>query len=480
MKNWKSDLAIVGAGPAGQKAAIQGAKLGKDVIVIDAGARVGGACLHHGTIPSKTLREAILAMTGFRERSFEGASIKGLEEITIGDLSHRLEAVTSKLAAVVEHQFTRNGVVSLHGRARFRQFGELEVTGPDGEVLHRVQAQKIVLATGSSPRMIDGIQFDEDCILDSDRLLRLAKLPRSMLVLGGGVIGSEYATMLAALGVEVTLLDKVDRPLRMLDHEVCEEFRRVASQLGVSLCFGKSIERVERIEDRARVTLEGGQVLEAETALIALGRTANVAGLELDKIGLEVDSRGRLPVNAMFQTAWPNLYACGDLIGGPLASTAMEQGRLAVLAAFSERSPNFPEHYPFGIYTIPEISWIGPSEQELRDQGIRYAVGRAHYAELARPIIAGEAEGFLKFLFHAETLEVLACHVCGHSATEIIHVVQAAMHFNAKIDYFVHAIFNYPTFAEALRVAALDGMNRGLRRAAEERKVETRELTPTS
>lgn len=465
MKKSRVDLAVVGAGPAGQKAAIQGAKLGKDVLVIDAGARVGGSCLHHGTIPSKTLREAILALTGFRERSYEGAKSKGLDDITIHDLNYRLDRVLDKLTTVVERQFERNGIGLVQGRASFRQMGELDVRDASGEVVHRVRADRIVLATGSRPRAVENIAFDDDCILDSDRLLRLDRLPTSILVLGGGVIGSEYATMLAALGVHVTLLDKCERPLRMLDLELGDKFRQAAQGLGIDLRFGKTIDSVTRAGDRARVTLEDGEVLEAECALIALGRTANVEGLDLDRIGLEVDKYGRLPVNSLFQTAWPNLFACGDLIGGPLASTAMEQGRLAVLAAFAERSAPFPEFYPFGIYTIPEISWIGPTEEDLQARGVRYAVGRAHYCELARAAISGEEDGFLKLLFHVDTGEVLAVHALGSGATELIHVAQAAMHFGAKVDYFVQAVFNYPTFAEAYRVAALDGLNHGMRMA---------------
>ncbi|MCB9892338.1 MAG: Si-specific NAD(P)(+) transhydrogenase [Planctomycetes bacterium] len=468
MQKWRVQLAVIGAGPAGQKAAIQGAKLGKDVVIIDASERLGGACLHHGTIPSKTLRESILALTGFRDRTYGEVRVKGFDELSIHDLTDRLDCVLDKLTSVIERQFARNSIEVLRGRARFRNVGELDVTDASGEVVHRVRADRIIIATGSRPRHVENVPFDDDCILDSDRLLRLDRLPKSMLVLGGGVIGSEYATMLATLGVDVTLIDKVERPLRMLDLELGDVFKRAASELGVTLRFGTRIERIERAGDRARVVLDGDEILEAECALIALGRTANVEGLDLDRIGLELDSRGLLPVNPLFQTAWPNLYACGDVIGGPLASTAMEQGRLAVLAAFAERSTPFPENYPLGIYTIPEISWIGPTEEQLIARGVRYSVGRAHYRELARATIAGEEEGFVKMLFHTDTGEVLGVHALGTGATELIHVAQAAMHFGAKVDYFVSAVFNYPTFAEALRVAALDGINHGLATTAAE------------
>ena len=461
MQKWRVDLAVIGAGPAGQKAAIQGAKLGKQVLVIDAGKRLGGSCLHHGTIPSKTLRESILALTGFRDREFSEVCSRGFEDISMPDLTGRLACVLDKLTAVIERQFARNGIEVLQGRARFRNVGELDVVDADGEVCHRVRADRVVIATGSRPRHVEHVPFDETCILDSDRLLRLECLPKSMLVLGGGVIGSEYATMLATLGVDVTLIDKVERPLRMLDRELGAAFQQAAQGLGVRLRLGTNIERIERVGHRARVTLDGNEGLEADCALIALGRSANVEDLGEDRIGLELDARGHLPVNALFRTAWPNLYACGDVIGGPLASTAMEQGRLAVLAAFAERAQPFPEKYPLGIYTIPEISWIGPTEEELQARGIHYSVGRARYSELARATIAGEEEGLVKMIFHSETGEVLAVHALGQGATELVHVAQAAMHFGAKVDYFVAAVFNYPTFAEALRVAALDGLNHG-------------------
>lgn len=459
MEELRVDLAVIGAGPAGQKAAIQAAKLGKEVVIIDRGARLGGACLHHGTIPSKTLREAVLDLTGFRERSFYGRR-SNLESISIHDLNYRLDTVLDQLSLVVEAQIERNGIRILRGNARFSAVDLLEVRDRDGQLGHRVHARRIIIATGSSPRCPDGIPFDDDCILDSDRLLRLDSLPSSMVVLGGGIIGSEYATMMATLGVRVTVVDKAERPLRTIDDEIAERFVEFVHEEGVTLRFGKNVEKIERTQaGRARITFGDGETVEADCALCTMGRIANVTELNLDKIGLELTERGVLPVNSLFQTAWPNIYAAGDVAGGPLASTAMEQGRLAARNAFAERSLPFPEVVPFGIYTIPEISYIGPTEQDLKKSGVHYGVGRAWYSEIARGSLSGDRLGFMKLIFHEETHEVLAAHVIGTCATELIHVAQAAIHFNAKLEFFVNEVFNYPTFAEGFRIAAFDGLN---------------------
>ncbi len=462
IRDVKCDLAVIGAGPAGQKGAIQAAKLGKKVVLIERESRMGGACLNWGTIPSKTLREAILDLTDFRERSFYGRGQKGFGDLSIQDLVYRLDLVLEGQGALIREQFERNGIEVLAGTARFLSVNLLEVLGPGGEPTHWVQAEKILIATGSRPRNPDDVPFDDDCILDSNRLLRMSRIPESMLVLGGGIIGSEYATMMAALGCRVTLIDKAPRPLGLVDSELGTRFCSFIEEMGVEIRCGRSISKVMKTpEGRARVETGEGEVYEAETLFFALGRLANVESLNLDRIGLELTKRGHLPVNPLFQTAWPNIYAAGDVIGAPaLAATSMEQGRLAARNAFAQKTHQFPEHFPFGVYTIPEISWIGETEDQLRDRGSRYLVGKAEYYEIARGTIAGDTKGLIKILFHEETHEVLGVHILGTGATELIHIAQVAMHFRARIEYFVDQIFNYPTFAEGYRIAALNGINK--------------------
>jgi NAD(P) transhydrogenase len=465
MEDIKVDLAVIGAGPAGQKAAIQAAKLGKSVLVIEKESRLGGACLNYGTIPSKTLREAILDLTGFRERSFYGVQ-KGREKakVSIHDLLFRLDKVLCQQGKLIREQFASNDIRVIQGAASFRTVNVLEVMGEEGRGTYWIEAQRIIIATGSRPRNPGEIPFDDHCILDSNRLLKLDRIPESMLVLGSGIIGSEYATMMAALGTKVTLIDRTDRPLRLLDSEMGELFADYSVEMGVEFKGGLTIDQIQKNEkERAVVTTKEGKTFEAETLFFALGRVANVESLGLDNIGLELTPRGHLPVNPLFQTAWPNIFAVGDVIGAPaLAATSMEQGRLAARNAFAARTHQFPEFFPFGVYTIPEISWIGATEDQLKERGSHYEVGRAYYYEIARGAIAGDTKGLIKILFHQETREILGVHILGTAAAELIHIAQVAMHFRARIDYFIDSIFNYPTFAEGYRIAALNGVNKSL------------------
>lgn len=460
MEDIEIDYVAIGTGPSGQKAAIQAAKFGKSVIVIEKLPGPGGSCLYSGTIPSKSLREAILDLTRFNERNFYGKHIE-TEEVTIKDLDTRLNKVIDEERNLVNRQFRKNGIRLIQGTASFESPHTLIVKDHEGNITHRIQSKYFLIATGSNPRNPPDVPFDNDVILDSTRLLALKKVPKSMVVLGGGIIGSEYASFFAALGTEVTIIDKKEHILPLLDAEIGIHLQTALTDIGLKFLGHKEPESIRREENRAIVKCRDGTVIEADTLLYALGRVANVEGLSIEKAGLSIDERGYIPVNALFQTAVPHIYAVGDVIGGPcLASTSMEQGRLAARHACGAQTHHFPTFYPVGIYTIPEISSCGYTEEDLKELGFRYEVGRAYYYEIARSHIVGSNIGMFKILFHSETLEILGIHVIGRSATEVIHIGQVAKSFNAKIDYFIDHIFNYPTYAEGYRVAALNGFNK--------------------
>ena len=461
MRQRQVDLAVLGSGPAGQKGAIQAAKLGKRVVVIDAVDHLGGACLNQGTIPSKTLREAILDLTGFRKRSYYGSAQEG-SDISINDLNFRLQKVIEDQHALIARQFAKNEIESACGFARFASEDCVEVVDPSGAVLETICAERFLVATGSRPRNPDDVPFDGHVILDSNSILNLDYLPQSMLVLGGGIIGCEYGTMFAALGTQVTMVDRAERLLPRLDKGIAQRFGEYIEQMGVELQMQQTVREIRRTADgQAEVELESGQVLRAQCLFYALGRLANVEGLQLDRAGVWQDARGYIEVNPLFQTSNPRVYAAGDVIGQvSLASTAMEEGRLAVRNAFALKTHQFPEFFPYGIYTIPEVSGVGPTEEELKAEGVNYQVGLAYYYELGRGPIAGDTTGMFKLIFHAETLEVLAVHIIGSNATELVHIGQLAIDFHARVHYFINQVFNYPTFAEGYRIAALNGLNK--------------------
>ncbi len=460
MEEINVDMAVIGSGPAGQKAAIQAAKLDKSVVVVDRIPDPGGACLYSGTIPSKSFREAVVDLTRFYDRHFEGKSYS-LPEVTIDELNSRLSMVITEERNIISRQFKKNDIRMLSGSARFENQNTLIVIDDDFRLKYQIKAKTFIIATGSNPRNPPDVPFDKDVILDSTTLLGIGKVPKSMLVLGGGVIGAEYASFFAALGTQVTVIDKKEHMLPLLDAEIGIHLQTSLTDIGLRFYGKKEPVEIARKNDKAFVRFKDDTTLEADVLLYALGRVANVETLHIENAGIFLSPKGYIPVNALFQTNVPHIYAVGDVIGGPcLASTSMEQGRLAARHACGAKTHHFPEVYPIGIYTIPEISSCGYTEEELKAWGFHYEVGRAHYYEIARSHIAGSNVGLFKILFHAETLEILGVHVIGRSATEVIHIGQLGISFHAHLDYFIDHVFNYPTYAEGYRIAALNGINK--------------------
>jgi NAD(P) transhydrogenase len=455
------DFVVIGSGPAGRRAAIQAAKLEKKVLVIEKGTRVGGVSVHTGTIPSKTLRETALNLTGWRERGFYGRSYRVKQEINADDLRRRLLITLDHEVEVLEHQFSRNRVQQMRGTARFIDAHTIEVTKEDGEVL-QVQAQSVLLAVGTRPFKPSHIPFDGVSIIDSDEILEIKELPRSMIVIGAGVIGIEYATIFSALDTVVTVVEPRDTMLDFIDKEIVEDFTYQLRDRNMKLIFGQTVEGVEKVDGKCRVTLKNGRVLTAEMVLFAAGRVGAVDSLNLEAAGLEADNRGRLKVNPeTFQTAVPTIYAAGDVVGFPsLASTSMEQGRIAARHAVGAPSHEPPQFFPYGIYAVPEISTCGLTEEEVIQRSIPYETGIAHFRETSRGHIMGLDSGMLKMIFSLKTRRLLGVHIVGEGATELVHIGQAVLNLKGTVEYFVENTFNYPTLAEAYKIAGLDAWNR--------------------
>lgn len=455
------DFIIIGTGPAGLSAAITAAKSGKKILVLEKEQSLGGVCVNTGTFPSKTLREAVLYLTGHLKRKiFKEEQCRQEEaEISMAKLQERLNQVRNDEHAVLEAQLARNDIALLRGTARFSGPNTITVTGAGAAPLE-FTADKILIATGSKPRNPKDIPFDHKAIVDSTSILRLEQIPKSLIILGGGVIGSEYATIFAALGVKVTLLDKGDHLLKFLDYEISDHLKKNFPRDNVHYIGNCGEFKIERTETGARVTLSGWASYEAECLFFALGREANTEGLDIEKAGVTLNKYRYIAVNELYQTAVPHIYAVGDVIGWPsLAATSMAQGRLAALNALKTPIESFPRIFPFGIYTIPEISYIGMTEEEARARDFRIVIGLCRYTDLPRGQISGEREGMLKMIVHRDTREILGVHVLGGGATEIIHIAQMALLHNAKIDLFIDNIFNYPTYSEALKIAALEAAN---------------------
>ncbi|MDX8431331.1 MAG: Si-specific NAD(P)(+) transhydrogenase [Candidatus Algichlamydia australiensis] len=460
MDSRKFDLIAIGSGPACQKGAIQAAKLGKKVAIVERDSQPGGASLNSGTIPSKSLREAILDLTNFYDRSFYGIP-KEPQEILISDLNFRLVRVLEEQRKVLQRQISRNRIEFVRGSATFIDTTTIAVLDDAGKQIDLLKGENILIGTGSRPRNPKNIPFDDRMILDSTRLLGIDRVPKKLLVLGSGVIGSEYASFFAALGTEVTVVDKREHMLPLLDREIGTHLQKALEDLNLRFLGQKMVEEVLPKKEQVVVKCRDKTQVTGDVLLYALGREASVTGLGLEKVGIALDQKGYIPVNNHFQTLHPHIYAVGDVIGGPcLASTSMEQGRLAARHAFGAPSSNFPNFFPIGIYTIPEISCCGLTEEQVKKSGIPYEVGRAYYYEIAKSQIVGGDPGMFKILFHKESHEILGVHIVGRGATEVIHIGQVAMTFKAKIDYLVDQVFNYPTYAEGYRIAALNGLNK--------------------
>jgi NAD(P) transhydrogenase len=519
------DCAVIGTGPAGQKAAIQAAKLGKKVCIIEKENVLGGAAINTGTIPSKALREAVLHLTGLGKSGLFGELSRVKRNITIADLIYVSQQVIHHELSLIRNQLDRNGVELIWGAARFHDDNVLYID--HGETFEMISAEVIIIATGTRPARPASVPFDERTIFTSDGLLKLDHLPKTMIVVGGGVVGTEYACMLAALGVKVTLVEGRREVLGFLDSEIAEAFQYHMRKMGITLRLGEKVAKIEKLtpaqavrespmaaqtltaataaEDMSapagagaaiaatlappqpttgnghhhhhpvptngevvignaplvQATLESGKLLRAQSLLYAVGRQGTVGALDLDKASLKGDDRERMKVNEHYQTDQAHVYAVGDVIGFPaLASTAMEQGRLAVCHAFGIPTSSIPELFPYGIYAIPEISMVGRTEAQLTDAGIPYEAGVAQYSELARGQLLGDETGMLKLLIHQTSGQILGIHAIGTGATELIHIGQAVMAFGGTVDFFINNVFNFPTLAEAYKVAALNGLNK--------------------
>ena len=455
------DLLVIGSGPGGQKAAIAAAKLGKRVAVAERRHMMGGVCVNTGTIPSKTLREAVLYLTGFAQRDVYGASYRVKSDITIADLLSRTQHVVAREVEVVRNQLLRNHVELLDGTARFEDPHTVTVQGEARGDHSTVTAEHVVIATGTRPARPPEVEFDDDHVLDSDTVLKMERVPGSLVVVGAGVIGIEYASMFAALGTRVTVVEKRPQMLEFCDPEVVESLKFHLRDHAVTFRFGEEVDRVQVTEKGTVTTLASGKRIAADMVMYSAGRQGVTDELDLEKAGLSADRRGRIEVDAQYRTAVPHIYAVGDVIGFPaLAATSMDQGRLAAYHAFGEPARELQELQPIGIYTVPEISYCGKTEAELTRDAVPYEVGVSRYRELARGAIVGDSYGMLKLLVSTTDRTLLGVHVFGSGATDLVHIGQAIMGCGGNVDYLVDTVLNYPTLSEAYKVAALDVTNK--------------------
>ncbi len=474
----KYDLIVIGSGPAGQRSAVAAAKMGKLVAVVEARSVVGGVCINTGTIPSKTMREAVLHLSGYNYKSVYGVNYRVKEKISMADLAFRVQSVIKTEVDVTEAQLSRNGIDVVHGIARFESPRQVRVEGPQGE--SKLEADRIIIAVGTKPAVSANVPVNGKTIINSDQILGLEALPKSLIVVGGGVIGVEYVCMFAVLGVRVTLIEKRNRLLEFADQEIIEALSYHLRDMRVTMRLGEEVECVEElaVQPSSKDTLLGtaplGNVVanlhskkkvSGDALLYAVGRQGNVDELNLAAAGLEADNRGRIAVDEHYQTKVEHIFAVGDVVGFPsLASVSMEQGRIAAARAFSDHAATSnPSFYPYGIYTIPEISFIGKTEEQLTGEDAPYEVGMAYYREVARGQIRGDTTGRLKLIFHRETRKVLGVHIIGEEASELVHIGQAVMTLDGTVDYFIETVFNYPTLAECYKVAAFNGLGRLIR-----------------
>ena len=457
------DLIVIGSGPAGQRAAIQGAKCGRRVVVIEQRQIVGGACINTGTIPSKTMREAVMHLSGYEYQGIYGINYRVKEKITMADLGFRVNQVIKTEVDVTQAQLSRNGVEIVYARASFLDQTHVRVENARGQA--DLEAPKIIIATGTKPACSPTVPINGKTIINSDQILDLPEIPKNLIVVGGGVIGVEYTCMFAILGSRVTLIEKRPRLLEFADSEMVEALSYHLRDHRVTMRLNEEVASVEAMPDgRVVANLQSNKKVPGDVLLYAVGRQGNVDELNLPAAGLEADSRGRIAVDNEFHTKMLTIFAAGDVIGFPsLASVSMEQGRIAAGNAFGLKIQSNPAAYPYGIYTIPEISFVGKTEEQLTDEDVPYEVGLAYYRETARGQIRGDTTGRLKLIFHRETRKILGVHIIGEGAAELIHIGQAVLVLDGTVDYFVETVFNYPTLAECYKQAAFNGVNKLLR-----------------
>lgn len=460
LKMQKFDLIVIGSGPAGQRAAIQGSKLGKRVALVEKREVVGGACINTGTIPSKSMREAVMHLSGYQYQSIYGMSYRVKEKITVADLSFRVQQVIKTEVDVTMAQLARNGIEVLRGIARFTNPHRLQVENSRGQ--SEYEADVIVIATGTRPAESPLVPLNGHTIISSDQVFNMESIPKTFIVVGGGVIGVEYASMFAALGVRVILIEKRPRLLEFADQEIIEALCYHLRDNFVTLRLNEEVASVEEAPDgKVVANLQSKKKISGDALLYSIGRVGNVDDLNLAAAGLDADERGRIHVDERYRTKQPHILAVGDVIGFPsLASVSMEQGRMAVGLALGEEVTSDPANYPYGIYTVPEISFVGKTEEQLTEADVPYEVGVAYYREIARGQIRGDTTGRLKLIFHRETKALLGVHIIGEGASEILHIGQAVLILKGTVDYFVDTVFNYPTLAECYKAAAFNGLNK--------------------
>jgi NAD(P) transhydrogenase len=454
------DLIVIGSGPGGQRAAIQAAKAGKRVAMVEKSAMVGGVCINTGTIPSKTMREAVLHLSGFYDQAFYGANYHPKELITMSDLSFRVNRVIENEAAVMQDQIRRNGIDLFHGTGTFTDPHHIRVENTIG--YSELEGQFIVLATGTKPATNANVPINGRNIINSDQIMSMPAVPKTLIIVGGGVIGVEYACMFATLGVRVIMVEKRPRLLEFADAEMVEALSYNMRDRRATMRLNEEVESVEELADgKVAANLVSKKRIIGDALLYAVGRKGNIDRLNLPAIGIEADDRGRIKVDAEYRTSQPHIFAVGDVIGFPsLASVSMEQGRIASAKAFGLPADSDPAGYPYGIYTIPQISFIGKTEEQLTEEDVPYEVGVAYYREIARGQITGHTEGRLKLLFHRQSLELLGVHIYGEDAAELLHIGQAVLLLKGNMTYFIQTVFNYPTLAECYKAAAFNGLNR--------------------
>jgi NAD(P) transhydrogenase len=456
----KFDLIVIGSGPAGQRAAIQAAKFGKRAALIEKLEVIGGTAINTGTIPSKTIREAVLHLSGYLYQNIYGVNYRVKERITMSDLSFRATHVIKTEIDVIHAQLSRNGIEVITGIASFVDAHHVLVKSSKG--VSDYEADYIIIATGTKPAESPLVPFNQRTIINSDQILSMPEIPKTMLVVGGGVIGVEYTCMFATLGVRVTLIEKRPRLLEFADAEMVEALCYHLRDRRVTLRLNEEVESVEETPEHVVVAnLKSKKKVSGEALLYAVGRQGNVDELNLAASGLEADERGRIKVDEEYRTKQPHIFAVGDVIGFPsLGSVSMEQGRIAAAKAFGMPIHSNRANYPYGIYTIPEISFIGKTEEQLTDEGVPYEVGIAYFREIARGQIRGDTTGRLKLLFDPDSKELLGVHIIGEGASELLHIGQAVFALKGTVEYFVDNVFNYPTLAECYKAAAFNGLNK--------------------